>query len=68
MDDDTLKNAVAYSCTYNDSDAPIVWKIYGDNKYINHDATYTRIKNSSTLDVSHIDFQQKEIHETFGRI
>jgi hypothetical protein len=66
LDNDTLKNAVAYHCKYNEKEPPLTWKILGDDEYIQHDEKYNRLKEKSLPRFEgKIDFENKTVHENF---
>lgn len=64
MESNILQTTSSFSCTYHPQEPPIVWKIYGDQEYIHHDAKYTRIKDHSAPVLSNVDFG-KTPHENF---
>jgi hypothetical protein len=64
LDEDTLKAATVFECTYQDNSPPILWKIWGENEYIENDAKYKAIKERSFPHFE-IDFENKELHENF---
>jgi hypothetical protein len=37
LDNNTLKTVPVFECTYHDGQPPIVWKIWGENEYIEFD-------------------------------